>query len=585
MGFANRILFVIEPPDIPSGTSLLVPSQHTIVPMSFTPEEDIDLAFSKLSASVTSTIESVNFPRLQRAAIERANSPKLIHKSNELVPIIDGANSFQALCTMLAKSPYWNFLDIRILEAMAAVSLIPATQESVENFKKTFFGMTLAEAAPRFPILPLKSDHTAVTEELDRDPNKMTIFELHKHRFYLETELLQTGPDTCTICRIVIGSVMIIWQIHVDHVYNLKAYSLLKKNQSQLQLQNITALSIPAANTWEDVPILWRGQDVELNGPINPLPEKVQQKPYLLPEGYQWAKPDIEVIADAYKTMHYALKEFLQWITFHPLTPKSSSWSFVVERNNQPVGAMLGYPLHIQLGTSLLTYFRFFHLSWSVLNESVNIMFKESIRRVKLSGYNQGVTYLESDSIFKPLVTLTKYKFTFSSISSATLPSSPTTPGWRSMTSNDIASALALTNKCSSQFEIGQVFKSEEEFTYYFMCPVIENYMQPYVVEDPVTGDITDVAGFKLEQGMDGRNMFAYITILVAMKSPPRQLLTDLLVCAKQAKADILYTFKFGLGKEIFEDLLIIDPINCHWYFVNYQYKEIDESKFCLFCY
>ena len=205
--------------------------------MTFSPEEDIDLAFSRLSAAVTTTIKDTNFPTIQRAAIEGAKSPKMIVKSSELVPIIDGAESFHALCTMLAKSPYWNFLDIRMMEAMAAASLIPAAQQSVENFKQTFFGMTLAEAAPYFPITPSKSAHTAMTEQLDKDPSKMTIFELHKHRFYLETDLFQTGPDTITICRIVIGSVTITWQIHVDHVY--KAYCSLKKKQSQLPPQGI----------------------------------------------------------------------------------------------------------------------------------------------------------------------------------------------------------------------------------------------------------------------------------------------------------------------------------------------------------
>ena len=63
------------------------------------------------------------------------------------------------------------------------------------------------------------------------------------------------------------------------------------------------------------------------------------------------------------------------------------------------------------------------------------------------------------------------------------------------MTSKDIPSASALTNKYTSQFEIGQVFQSEV-FSYYFMCPMIENYMQVDVVEDPVTDDTTDVAGF-----------------------------------------------------------------------------------------
>ena len=559
--------------------------------MRFSPEEDIDAAFSKLSASVTSTISGVNFSTLQRAAIERAKSPKMIQKSNELVPIIDGAKSFQILCTMLAKTSYWNFLDIRMMETMAAASLIPAAQESVENFKKTFFGLTMAEAAPCFPIIPLKSAHTKVIELLAKDPSKMTIYELHKHRFYLETELLQTGPDTCTICKIMIGSVMITWQIHVDHVY--KAYCMLMKKQSLLQSQDITTLLIPEANTWKELPILWHGQDVQQPGSINSLPEKIRQTPYLLPEGLQWAKLDIEMLADTYRTSYFAIRELLQWIAFHPLTPSEmspvsslrySDWSFVVKRNNQLVGAMLNYPVNIQLGKILLKFVRFLYLAIDLSMDMI-IMLKESIRRVNLNGYNQGILCFQNDNIIKPFVTLTKYQFIFSYKSYAKLPSAPKTPGWRVMTSKDIPSALALTNKYSSRFEIGQIFQSEEEFSYYFMSPVIKNYMQAYVVEDPVTGDITDVAGFKLERGMDGHNLFAYITILVAMKSPPRQLLIDLLVCAKQAKVDILYTSRFGLEKKVFDDLLTIQSTICYWHFINYQYDEVDESKFCLFCY
>ena len=153
------------------------------------------------------------------------------------------------------------------------------------------------------------------------------------------------------------------------------------------------------------------------------------------------------------------------------------------------------------------------------------------------------------------------------------------------MTSQDIPSALRLTNRYTSQFEIRQVFQSEEEFAYYCMCPLIENYMQAYVVEDPITGKITDVAGFKLERTMDGHNLFAYVTILVTMKSPARQLLNDLLVCAKQAKADILYTFQFGLTKDVFESNFTIESTNWNWHLFNYQYNKIDENQVCIFCY
>ena len=176
--------------------------------MTFSLKEEIDSAFSRLSASVTTSIKDVNFCTLQRAANEKANSPRMLQISNKTIPIIDGAKSFQALFTVLVKSLYLNFLAIRMMKARAAASLKPAAQQSVENFKRTFFGMTLAKEAPHFlPIIPLKSAHTAMTEQLDKDPSKMTIFELHKHRFYLETKLLQTGPVTITICSIYIDIV------------------------------------------------------------------------------------------------------------------------------------------------------------------------------------------------------------------------------------------------------------------------------------------------------------------------------------------------------------------------------------------
>ena len=170
----------------------------TPVPIKFSQSESIANAFTKLSAAVTDIIQHTNFDRLQRACIERARTPTMLHKSNEILPFIKGADSFERLCSMLADTMYWNFLDTRMMEAMATASMIPAAQETIENFKKSFFSMTLKEAAPYFPVIKVKPNHTELHEDLDRDPSEMTIGELHKHRFYLETEILKTGPDTCT---------------------------------------------------------------------------------------------------------------------------------------------------------------------------------------------------------------------------------------------------------------------------------------------------------------------------------------------------------------------------------------------------
>ena len=563
--------------------------------MTFSPEEEIDSAFSKLSASVTTSIKDVNFCTLQRAAIEKANSPRMLQISNKTIPIINGAKSFQALCTVLAKSPYWNFLDNRMMEAMAAASLIPAAQQSVENFKRTFFGMTLAEAAPYFPIMPLKSAHTKMTEQLDKDPSKMTIFELHKHRFYLETELLQTGPDTITICRIVIGSVTITWQIHADHVY--KAHCSLKKKQSQLPPQGIMALSVHEAEEYEGLPFVWRGQEIKQIGPIEPLPQQVQHKPIPLPEGLQWVPYDITSVMNNLfhnKMPSTSIRERTLWTDFHPLNPtvkenmsdfSEMKWSFAVKdkATDKIVGSMLWYLMYVQVGGKVLKMFRLLQLI-PLSYRNVNLMYREVFRRVNLCSISQGLMFSNGECILKPVSTLTRWKYNFKDTYNLSLPHSPATPGWRAMTSKDIPSALALTDKYTSQFEIGQVFQSEEEFSHYFMCPVIGNFRHTYVVEDPVTGDVTDVAGFSLEQSMNGHELYAISTILVAVKSTARQLLIDLLVCAKQLKADDFVTLQYGLTSDVFE-YLTMTPTNWYCHLLNYQYNEVDESQVCLFCF
>ena len=72
------------------------------------------------------------------------------------------------------------------------------------------------------------------------------------------------------------------------------------------------------------------------------------------------------------------------------------------------------------------------------------------------------------------------------------------TVGLRRMMAKDIPSALILINKYVSQFEIGQVFQTEEEFSHFFFCSSTPNFIITYVVEDSITGNITDMFSFRM---------------------------------------------------------------------------------------
>ena len=404
----------------------------------------------------------------------------------------------------------------------------------------------------------------------------------------------ESSPGFITSPSCTIGSMKITWQIHVDHVY--KAYHSLKKKQSQLPPQGIMALSVHEAEEYEGLPFVWRGQEIKQIGPIEPSPQQVQHKPFPLPEGLQWDPYDIaSVINDlVYNQLSKnSIRERAQWIDLHPLNPtvkenmpdfSEMKWSLAVKdkATDKIVGCMLWYLMYVQVGGKVLKMFHLFQAIFTSQHNIINLMYRELFRRVNLYGISQGLMLSNTETILKPVVTVTRWSYYFKDTNDLSLPHSPTTPGWRAMTSKDIPSALALTNKYTSQFEIGQVFQSEEEFSHYFMCPVIENYMHTYVVEDPVTGDITDVAGFKLERSIDSHDLNVTSTILVALKSPARQLLIDLLVCAKQAKPDVFHTLKFGLTNDVFEDLTM-KPNSYHCYLLSYHYNEFDENKFCFF--
>ena len=555
------------------------------VAVDFSKDESIANAFTKLSAAVTDIIQHTNFDRLQRACIERARTPEMLHKSSEIIQNINKTNSFQRLCSMLANTTYWSFLDIRMMETMATASMIPAAQETIENFKKTFFSMTLKEAAPYFPVIQVKPNHTELYEELDRDPSKMTIGELHKHRFYLETEILKTGPDTFTICRIVIGSVMIIWQVHVNHVY--QAYSMLKLHSQPLP-QAIHYMSIPETKMWEGLPFLWHGQDIGKIGPIE-TSTYARREPYPLPQGYEWSILDssnfdeIIQLSQDYNPTYSISRKILHRFVSSPLYKKGGCLLGIrLSSSKKLVWVTISLPYKIRIGGKFLSVV---HLEYAGsdaehYNHFRNIGIKETMRILRGEGIFQATMMTRQHVIPKSVIIQDAY---ICDLHSHSLPyTTPRTVGLRRMTPSDVPKALALTNQYTSQFEIGQVFQSEEEFSHWFLSPLREN-VTTYVVEEPNSGNITDMFSIQYIS-----NNLAITAALVITKSSPKQLITDLLVLMKQQNVISVSLCQYGLKEHLFTEFSKSSKVigmQFHWLFYNYKYPEVDNDNHCLFSY
>ena len=443
--------------------------------------------------------------------------------------------------------------------------------------------MTLKEAAPYFPVVKIRPNHTELHEELDRDPSEMTIGELHKHRFYLETEILKTGPDTCTICRIVIGSVMIIWQVHVNHVY--QAYSMLKKPHLQLSLQAIHFMSIPEIEKWEGLPFLWNGQDVAI-GEIGPIETStcVRHEPYLLPQGFEWSILDssnfddiIQLYEDSDPICSMS-RNFLQWVISSPVFKKGCLLGIRSSLSKKLVWVAISLPCKIKIGRKILSvvhlhfaspdaeHYRCFH----------NIGTKETMRILKYERIYQATMITKQRVIPKSVIIQDVY---FCDLRSHSLPyTTPRTVGLRRMKQTDVPKALAFTNQYTSQFEIGRIFQSEEEFSHWFLNPL---HTTTYVVEEPNSGNITDM--FSFTTGVANGIKVATVPALVITTSS-KQLITDLLVFIKDQNITLVSLFQYGLKEHLFTDFTKSSELTdhqFHWLFYNYRYPETDNH--CLF--
>jgi len=91
---------------------------------------DINAAYNKMTSSVAVILESTNvkFRHLRRALIQEIHAlGSTLPKS--LVQKIQPTESLDDMLDVLAQSPYWNWFDTRLLQALVSASGSPEAEE------------------------------------------------------------------------------------------------------------------------------------------------------------------------------------------------------------------------------------------------------------------------------------------------------------------------------------------------------------------------------------------------------------------------------------------------------------------------
>ena len=540
----------------------------------FSKNWSINEAYRKLTSSIEKEIlECGDLPQLQRACIREikgldSNLP------NKLIPQIEVTSSVNGLLDTLTKSEYWNWFDTRLLTAVTVASGSPEARKSLEKYKAIYYSKKVSDLILcEYKIKSFKN-FVPLVEKYKKDPKKLTILDLQKHQYEIE-KIVEGG---LVLIEIKTGCVELTWQIPQELFY--RAYTSMKRKHDELSSLAVKSLVCEEADAFAGLPILWHGQEVGEVVPIEPLPEHVRQEPYSLPQGFHWVILSSSNVEEVVKFLNKFSKQHITTVFDINFTIKhptaKDEWQFGIRTTNgKLVGVVLGHPVCISIQGVSLACIRpctGYHPKYRD-KRIYYILIKELMRRVNLYDINHLVLTQVYNSILKPVITTDVWSYSFDYPTSNPLPNLPRTPGWRRMTSEDVPSALAIINKWSSQFEIRQVFNSEEEFSYVFLCPTEPNYVFTYVVENK-TKSITDLISFKLEN-IPHMPTFAYITTVVSTQSPVKQLIIDALVCAKNMGAKELRISQSNTKS----DVLLSIPFQCGYtmklLIYNYKYREV----------
>ena len=510
---------------------------------------------------------------------------------DSLIQDLKPTKSLNDMLDVLALSPYWNWFDTRLLEALVSASRSPEAEELLEQFKQIHYSHRVNEILPYVSVVPLKNS-VIITEKFKKEPHELTFLDIIEHKRVLEYDIFGTR-EKMVLHSIKTGCVELTWQVPQELVF--QAYSSMKMKHDEVSSLAIESLVCEEADEYIGLPFLWHGQEVGKVGLIEPLPEHVRQEPYSLLKEFQWiplSSSDADKVVNfidcnsrvKFGEIHITSRNPYLGKISHPHA--RSEWQFGIRATNgNLVGIVYAHPVCMSIGgvsitcaSPIICIHKKYHNKrlWYML-------FKEFQRRANLHKINQFVQHVRT-GLLKPITTLTMWKYQLTH--STRLPNSPSTPGWRKITSEDVCSALALVNKYASQFEIRQVFTSEEEFSHHFLCPTVPNYMFTYVVQNE-TKNITDLVSYSIVETNIKENC-AVIQAVVSTQSRIQDLIRDAFVCAIEDGAHCVIIYQFAIENDVLSSLTAylqqlpyLQLFDC--YLCNYKYHSVSEKSCCFF--
>ena len=173
-----------------------------------------------------------HFSNIKRSCFELFNTASGNRLTPEQTKTIKDCKNVDDLLEALALTPYWNYLDIRVLDAMATASEQNDAETTIGLYRsviyrRKLFGTNLIFSGKESNAgFANNLDYAKIKEIYNKDPKKVTVGDFVKHRDHVEQK--RTGLNMMGVQSIDPGCLEICWLIPTTTVYY--AYCSIKKS-------------------------------------------------------------------------------------------------------------------------------------------------------------------------------------------------------------------------------------------------------------------------------------------------------------------------------------------------------------------
>ena len=142
----------------------------------FSEFDTISEAFTFLTSTLYQLLQNKDFYGIRRSCIEQINSPNGVQLSPVHVAAIIKTKNLTQLFEILTTTPYWSWIDVRLIRTMAYASGNFAAINFIKSYCEVVYSKKLIDILPNAPSKKVKEAYyNKVALFLNKDPNDMTV--------------------------------------------------------------------------------------------------------------------------------------------------------------------------------------------------------------------------------------------------------------------------------------------------------------------------------------------------------------------------------------------------------------------------